>query len=85
MGRGEAGVGVGVDRLGGRGATGSENIVGAALVLYRQLPKVKRYLAYLPEGPVIDWDTEDLDTCLAPMAAHLRGRVPSASGSGLRS
>ena len=26
-----------------------------ALVLYRQLPKVKRYLAYLPEGPVIDW------------------------------
>ncbi len=27
-------------------------IVGAGLVLYRQLPKIKRYLAYLPEGPV---------------------------------
>ena len=26
-------------------------MVGVALVLYRQLPKVKRYLAYLPEGP----------------------------------
>ena len=34
----------------------AEEMVGAALVLYRQLPKVKRYLAYLPEGPVIDWD-----------------------------
>ena len=28
-----------------------EQLVGAALVLYRQLPRVKRYLAYLPEGP----------------------------------
>jgi lipid II:glycine glycyltransferase (peptidoglycan interpeptide bridge formation enzyme) len=42
------------------------------LVLYRQLPKVKRYLAYLPEGPVIDWDAEDLDAWLAPMTAHLK-------------
>ena len=31
-----------------------ETLVGAALVLYRQLPKVKRYLAYVPEGPVLD-------------------------------
>ncbi|HJQ05809.1 MAG TPA: peptidoglycan bridge formation glycyltransferase FemA/FemB family protein [Nocardioides sp.] len=46
--------------------------VGAALVLYRQLPKVKRYLAYLPEGPVIDWDSDDLGAWLAPMAAHLK-------------
>ena len=30
-------------------------LVGAGLVLYRQVPKVKRFLAYLPEGPVIDW------------------------------
>ena len=35
-------------------------LVGAALVLYRQLPKVKRYLAYLPEGPDIDWADPDL-------------------------
>ena len=47
-------------------------LVGAALVLYRQLPRVKRYLAYLPEGPVIDWDADDLDAWLAPMAAHLK-------------
>ena len=47
-------------------------IVGAALVLYRQLPKFKRFLAYLPEGPVIDWETDDLETWLTPMVAHLK-------------
>ena len=46
--------------------------VGSALVLYRQLPKVKRYLAYLPEGPVIDWSTEDLGEWLAPLTRHLK-------------
>ncbi|RNL75418.1 peptidoglycan bridge formation glycyltransferase FemA/FemB family protein [Nocardioides marmorisolisilvae] len=49
-------------------------LVGAALVLYRQLPKVKRYLAYLPEGPVIDWASEDLGGWLNPMAAHLKSQ-----------
>ncbi|MGH3356533.1 MAG: peptidoglycan bridge formation glycyltransferase FemA/FemB family protein, partial [Nocardioidaceae bacterium] len=37
-----------------------ERLVGVALVLYRQLPRLRRYLAYLPEGPVIDWATDDL-------------------------
>ena len=41
-------------------------------MLYRQLPKVKRYLAYLPEGPVIDWTGDDLAGWLDPMAAHLK-------------
>ena len=45
---------------------------GAALVLYRQLPRVRRYLAYLPEGPLIDWGDDDLASWLAPMTAHLR-------------
>ncbi len=49
-------------------------LVGAALVLYRQLPRVKRYLAYLPEGPVIDWTGDDLAVWLAPMVAHLKGQ-----------
>jgi vancomycin resistance protein VanK len=49
-----------------------EELVGVALVLYRQLPKVKRYLAYLPEGPVIDWDDEDLSAWLAPLTGHLK-------------
>jgi lipid II:glycine glycyltransferase (peptidoglycan interpeptide bridge formation enzyme) len=46
--------------------------VGAALVLYRQLPKLKRYLAYMPEGPVIDWFDGDLGRWLTPMLAHLK-------------
>jgi lipid II:glycine glycyltransferase (peptidoglycan interpeptide bridge formation enzyme) len=51
-----------------------DNLVGAGLVLYRQLPRVKRYLAYLPEGPVIDWEADDLADWLRPMADHLRRR-----------
>lgn len=47
-------------------------LVGVALVLYRQLPRVKRYLAYLPEGPIIDWADENLSAWLAPLTAHLK-------------
>ncbi len=47
------------------------DLVGVALVLYRQLPRVKRYLAYVPEGPVIDWSSDDLAGWLEPMAAHM--------------
>jgi vancomycin resistance protein VanK len=52
----------------------SGELVGVALVLSRQLPKVKRFLAYVPEGPVIDWQTDDLAAWLGPMAEHLRAR-----------
>ncbi|WP_205472943.1 peptidoglycan bridge formation glycyltransferase FemA/FemB family protein [Nocardioides sp. SYSU D00038] len=48
-------------------------LVGAALVLYRQLPRLRRYLAYLPEGPVLDWDRPLADV-LDPMVRHLRGQ-----------
>ncbi|WP_067431356.1 lipid II:glycine glycyltransferase FemX [Nocardioides jensenii] len=49
-----------------------DELAGAALVLYRQLPKVKRFLAYLPEGPVIDWSDPNLAAWLAPMVTHVR-------------
>ncbi len=49
-------------------------LVGAGLVLYRPVPKVKKSLAYLPEGPVIDWAAPDLEAWLAPMVAHLKDR-----------
>jgi vancomycin resistance protein VanK len=49
----------------------SGEVIGAALVLYRKLPGLKRYLAYLPEGPLIDWETDDLAAWLTPMADHL--------------
>ena len=48
-----------------------DQLVGAGLVLYRQLPRVKRYLAYLPEGPVLVWEGE-LQPLLQPLADHLR-------------
>ncbi|WP_328318656.1 lipid II:glycine glycyltransferase FemX [Streptomyces sp. NBC_00388] len=47
-------------------------LVGAGLVLFRPLPRLKRYLAYLPEGPVIDWHAADLGRWLEPMLAHLK-------------
>lgn len=54
-----------------------DRLVGAGLVLLRQVPKVKRFLAYLPEGPDVDWTGEatgrDLADWLDPLAAHLKG------------
>ena len=47
-------------------------IQGAGLVLYRQLPKIKKYLAYLPEGPVIDWESDDIAAWLVPLAAYVK-------------
>ena len=41
-------------------------------MLYRQLPKIKKYLAYLPEGPSIDWHADDLGALLKPLADHAR-------------
>jgi vancomycin resistance protein VanK len=49
-------------------------LVGVGLVLHRQLPKVRRSLAYLPEGPVIDWSGDDLGAWLSPLVAHLRSQ-----------
>jgi lipid II:glycine glycyltransferase (peptidoglycan interpeptide bridge formation enzyme) len=49
-------------------------LVGVGLVLYRPVPKLKKYLAYLPEGPVIDWHAADLDRWLDPMLAHLKSQ-----------
>lgn len=49
-----------------------DHLVGTGLVLYRQIPKIKRYLAYLPEGPEIDW-SGDPSAWLDPMVEHLKG------------
>ncbi|MFH0520216.1 lipid II:glycine glycyltransferase FemX [Streptomyces sp. M41] len=47
-------------------------LVATALVLYRPLPGTRRYLAYLPDGPAIDWRAPRLDHWLDPLVAHLR-------------
>jgi vancomycin resistance protein VanK len=47
-------------------------LVGTALVLHRPVPRLERYtLAYLPEGPVIDW-TGEIGAWLDPLAAYLK-------------
>jgi vancomycin resistance protein VanK len=54
------------------------DLVGAGLVLHRPIPLPKtrrtlpRTLAYLPEGPVVDWADDDLGAWLRPMAKHLK-------------
>ena len=62
------------------GASGEQQLVGVALVLYRRLPRLQRFLAYLPEGPVIDWAAEDLRAWLNPMVRH----VTKAGAFGVR-
>ena len=55
-------------------------LVGAGLVLHRSLPylskvrQLDRTLAYLPEGPSIDWASDDLARWLNPMARYLKKR-----------
>ncbi|MFC8348271.1 lipid II:glycine glycyltransferase FemX [Streptomyces sp. NPDC057280] len=47
-------------------------MVGAGLVLHRPVPRLDRFtLAYLPEGPVIDW-SGDIGAWLNPLAAYLK-------------
>ena len=51
------------------------HLQGTGLALLRPLPGIKRHLAYLPEGPVIDWHAPDLaERWLRPMLAHLKQR-----------
>ena len=49
-----------------------DDLVGAGLVLYRQLPKLKRYLAYLPEGPVLDWERDDVEEQLQALVRYAK-------------
>ena len=51
-----------------------EQMVGAGLVLYRWIPKLKKALAYLPEGPDVDWMSgRPVDDYLQPLLEHVRG------------
>ncbi len=51
-----------------------DRLVGAGLVLHRRLPRLKRSLAYLPEGPLLDWAAVAAEPgrWLDPLVAHLR-------------
>ncbi len=49
-------------------------MVGSALVLLRPLPKLPWALAYLPEGPILDWDLTTPTTALKPMLEVLKAQ-----------
>lgn len=57
-----------------------DQIIGAGLVLYRSVPRLpQRSLAYLPEGPDLDWTGQrypdiDLKDLMEPMMRHLKQR-----------
>ena len=52
-----------------------DRLIGAALVLHRPVPKVRRRsLAYIPEGPVVDWTSARWQPrhYLEPLLEHCR-------------
>jgi lipid II:glycine glycyltransferase (peptidoglycan interpeptide bridge formation enzyme) len=51
-----------------------DTLVGAGLVLYRKVPKLDRFLAYLPEGPAVDWTGPGLTDQLAALTTYLAGQ-----------
>ena len=54
------------------GARAGEKMVGSAVVLLRPLPRTRYTLAYIPEGPLLDWDSPDALTALPPLLEVLR-------------
>ncbi|TWD83408.1 lipid II:glycine glycyltransferase (peptidoglycan interpeptide bridge formation enzyme) [Kribbella amoyensis] len=60
------------DLLAWRDADG--RVVGTTLVLFRRLPGLSRWYAYVPEGPDIDWADPWLERWLDPLLDHLERR-----------
>jgi lipid II:glycine glycyltransferase (peptidoglycan interpeptide bridge formation enzyme) len=61
----------GAESIGWTDSSGA--LVGAGEVLYRKVPRLGRSLAYLPQGPVVDWFGEhDVHAWLDPMLAYLK-------------
>ncbi len=57
---------------------GDTEVRGAGLVLYRKVPRVRRYLAYLPEGPDLPWaklaEAGELERWLEALREYLASR-----------
>lgn len=58
------------DLLGWFSPAGS--MVGCALVLYRKMPFLNKYLAYMPRGPIIDWEADNLVQWFQPLFAYMK-------------
>lgn len=66
------------------GPAGATPPVGCALILYRQAPRMRRYLAYIPEGPAIDWADAAKPGGLARWIDPLVAHVTAAGAFGIR-
>ncbi len=51
-----------------------DTLVGVALVRYRSIPLLGRSIAYISEGPLIDWSPDMLVDHLDPLIAHLHAK-----------
>lgn len=52
-----------------------DELVGAGLMLLRKVPKVEKYLAYLPEGPDLNWDkANDVEQALTALTVFVKNR-----------
>ena len=49
----------------------NDSLTAAGLVLYRKVPRLNRVLAYLPEGPALDWVDPGLGDQLAALTEYL--------------
>jgi lipid II:glycine glycyltransferase (peptidoglycan interpeptide bridge formation enzyme) len=49
-------------------------LVGAGLALHRSAPVIRRSLAYLPEGPVVDWSRYDVAAITEPLLVQLKAQ-----------
>lgn len=50
-------------------------MVGGAVVLYRKVPGLNKFLAYIPRGPMIDWfSSYPLKNWFQPLFRHLKQR-----------
>jgi lipid II:glycine glycyltransferase (peptidoglycan interpeptide bridge formation enzyme) len=50
-------------------------MVGGALVLYRKVPGLNKFLAYIPRGPMIDWFSDlSMKEWFEPLFHHLKQR-----------
>lgn len=56
-----------------------DTVVGTALVLLRAIPRTTRALAYLPEGPDLDWESLSL---AGRLGEHLRPLVDTLRSAG---
>jgi lipid II:glycine glycyltransferase (peptidoglycan interpeptide bridge formation enzyme) len=60
------------ESLGWFAADGS--LIGAGLVLFRKVPRLNRFLAYLPEGPELEWSGAELGSQLDALTDYLKSQ-----------